>query len=804
MDLKTKRNKFILVMIALAALFTLGFALIFMNGCAGSDPLDNKLMLYLNFDEGSGNKVKDSAKKVPDATVRYVFSDAQYQPQSQDPQWREKGVKKGSLLFDGYSNFIRYDYDDIKVRGSEFSISAYVAPRAFEWDDPNAQENGTDRLTAIVSQMDKSAACGFILGYHRHGNWSFQVGDGDNWISVWNDEAHTLKKYEWNHVVASYDGKAGEMSIYLNGELAGKKSFIEGSKIAAAVDEPLCVAKNADNPYSNATASGNMVSGLMDELKLYKAVATAKDAKRLYEKYELPEIAFEDIWLQNVLTEDYQKTQLHGGPYQHWMNEPHAPMYYNGKYHLFFQFNLVGPYFHNICWGHLVSDDMVNWKPLKEVITPTAGTVAPDGVWSGGVTYDKNGVPVIFFTAGNDSYRNDGLISNQNVGVAYPKDLSDPELTEWVVCDELAIKQVSGQGRTGEFRDMHVWKEDNTWCMLIGTGSTSTAGGTAILYTATALEVKDGVVDMNWTYRGSIYQMKNQPADLGKVWELPVVLPVQNEAKTIKKYIFVISPAPADSADNKIYYFLGNFNLTTGKFTPDADFDNNPHLLDYGCNVFTGPSGFIDPVSGNAYIMSIMQDQRSPGVVAASGWANCVGFTRRVWLNDDGTDVKLAPVEALENYESATLVSTQNKTVAEANAALAGKGSDMVYVRVTFRNESAASFGIRVKKNASENDLTSFTYNAASGTITGSTMNKGGNASSTGGSGALSLNADGTLTMEIYIDRSLVEAYFNQTKAITIRSYADFASTDIELFAEGGDVSVQELYVASLKSIYKS
>lgn len=795
-----KRLLISLSLLLSAILLCLGLAL--MSGCEKGDPLDKSLMLHLTFDEGSGTTVKDSAKKVPDATVRYVFNDAQHQPNNQDPQWREKGVKGGSLLFDGYSNFIRYDYEDIKVRGDKFSISAYVAPRVFEWDDPKSQENGTDKLTAIVAQMDKSGACGFILGYHRHGNWSFQVGDGENWVSVWNDEGFELKKYEWNHVVASYDGAKGEMCIYLNGELAGKQTFIEGSRIESATDEYLYVGKNAGNPYSNATAAGNMVSGLMDELKLYNAVASAEDAMRLYQANELPEIAFEDIWLQNVLTDDYYKTQLHGGPYQHWMNEPHAPMYYNGKYHLFFQFNLVGPYFHNICWGHLVSDDMVNWKPLKEVITPEAGSVAPDGVWSGGVTYDKNGVPVIFFTAGNDSFRDEGLISNQNVGVAYPKDINDPELTEWVVCDELAIKQQAGQGVAGEFRDMHVWQEGNTWCMLIGSQTTSRTGGTALLFTATNLEVKgNGKVDMNWQYRGPVYQMQNQPSDLGRVWELPVILPVKNEAGTVSKHIFLISPAPADSADNKIYYFLGNFSLQTGKFTPDPDFAARPHLLDYGCNVFTGPSGFVDPVSKNTYIMSIMQDQRTPGEVAVSGWANCVGFARRVWLNDEGTDVKLAPVEALEKYESETLVSVENKSIEEANAALAGKGSDMAYVRVTFKNVNATSFGVRVKKGGII-DETHFTYDVENSTIVGSTMNKGGNAASTGGSGALALNEDGTVTMEIYIDRSLVEAYFNESKAISIRSYADFTSTGIEVFAEG-TVTVQELYVASLRSIYK-
>ena len=106
---------------------------------------------------------------------------------------------------------------------------------------------------------------------------------------------------------------------------------------------------------------------------------------------------------------------------------------------------MVGTYWRNICWGHLVSEDMVHWKPVREAITPMENTVVPDGVWSGGAAMDANGVPILFFTAGNDDYAKDGLISNQNIGAAYPADLSDPDLTDWVVCDRLAIRQTEGE-----------------------------------------------------------------------------------------------------------------------------------------------------------------------------------------------------------------------------------------------------------------------------------------------------------------------------------------------------------------------
>ena len=55
--------------------------------------------------------------------------------------------------------------------------------------------------------------------------------------------------------------------------------------------------------------------------------------------------------------------------------------------------------------------------------------------------------------------------------------------------------------------------------------------------------------------------------------------------------------------------------------------------------------------------------------------------------------------------------------------------------------------------------------------------------------------------MEIYIDRSLVEAFFNDTKSISMRSYAAYDAQKVELFADG-DVVLDDLYIAKMKSIY--
>ena len=590
------------------------------------------------------------------------------------------------------------------------------------------------------------------------------------------------------------------MTLYLNGEVVGEKSVTAGSAIAPAEKEKLLVGKNA---HGEAIAAGSyqMFSGYMDELKLYSEALPAETVVVQASIENIPEIAYEDIGLQNILTTDIYKTQFHGGPYQHWMNEPHAPVYYNGMYHLFFQQNMVGTYWRNISWGHLVSEDMVSWRPVKEAITPTVNSVVPDGVWSGGAALDVNGVPILFFTAGNDSFsKTAGLISNQNVGAAYPADLSDPELIDWVICDELAIAQVPGQGRAGEFRDSHIWKEDDTWYMLICGGSETGAGGAALLYETKTLEVKgDGKIDMDWVYRGPIYDWPDQSMTYGTSWELPILLPLTNEAGTITKYFFCISPAPASLADNKAYYFVGDFNKETGKFIPDEQFDRNPGLLDYGSNVFTGPSALVDPVSGDTYLFSIMQDQRGGAEEGAAGWAHCVGLARKIWLNDEGIDVMMSPTDALHSLEGEVLAQGKNLTLTQANEALAGVSGDLLYLRLGIEMGSANEVTLNVKSNG-DRDLTAFVYNLQEGTISGKNPNKTKEAKGLVVSGPLEAK-DGKLTMEVYVDRSLVEGFFNDSKSISIRSYADFDSQSVSLEADG-DISVTELYVAEMKSIY--
>ena len=793
------------VLAAVAASCCLGGALM-LTGC-GND-YDGALRLSLSFDEGSGKYAKDSSGNFRDTQISYVYGDADY-ISPRDPEWREKGVKGGCLLFDGYTSGITYSGDDYTVSGNRLTVSAYIAPRAFEWDDPDGKRNGTEQITPIVSQSyyADSAGEGFLLGYWRFGELSFQFGAGGSWYKLWSGEKR-LNKYEWNYVAAVFDGKNGTASLYLNGERVDYAELDKGISLSRPSDEDLYVG-------CAGTERLHRVSGLLDEVRVWEQALPQEEIEKTFRETDLPEIKFDDIWMMNILTDDPYKPQYHGGPYQMWTNETHAPVYYNGVYHIFHQFNMAGPFFrvNQMCWGHFTSTDMVNWTPRKEVIAPMPDSVCPDGVWSGAAINDVNNVPVLFFTAGNESFRDDGLISNQNIGYAYPKDLTDPYLTEWVVGDELAIAQQEGQGQPGEFRDAHVWREDGVYYMTVC--SSRNGQGCVLLYESDCVEVdyNAGDVDMNWVYRGVLYQMASSDwnADYGTSWELPVMLPLSNADKSVTKHILIISPAPASTADNNIYYFLGTFDKITGRFLPDAEYAHAPKRFDYGPNVFTGPSAMLDQ-NGDMYLFSISQDYRSEGEVMRAGWTCGMSLVRKVTLSDDGRTAEIDAVSALrENYVT-TLAEGENLSLEEANGKLAAIDEDMLYMRVTFTGitERTKSVTVRVKSNGG-GDYTDFTYNCKTKKISSVTTNKGAQdqvGASNDMKDATFEIENGTLTMEIYIDRSLIETFFDARLAISMRSYASPSSTAVVLTAEQDEeaesaVSVAKLKVGKVKSIYQ-
>src|SRR5580698_11677140 len=74
------------------------------------------------------------------------------------------------------------------------------------------------------------------------------------------------------------------------------------------------------------------------------------------------------------LASDPRRPQYHLLPARIWMNDPNGPIYWRGKYHMFFQYNPHAAVWGDMHWNHATSPDLIHWKHQPLALSPTPGS----------------------------------------------------------------------------------------------------------------------------------------------------------------------------------------------------------------------------------------------------------------------------------------------------------------------------------------------------------------------------------------------------------------------------------------------
>src|SRR6202140_913255 len=88
------------------------------------------------------------------------------------------------------------------------------------------------------------------------------------------------------------------------------------------------------------------------------------------------------------LAADPLRPQFHLLPAKNWMNDPNGPIYWQGRYHMFFQYNPGAAVWGDMHWAHAVSSDMIHWRHLPIALAPSPGPADADGCVTGSAVKD--------------------------------------------------------------------------------------------------------------------------------------------------------------------------------------------------------------------------------------------------------------------------------------------------------------------------------------------------------------------------------------------------------------------------------
>lgn len=327
------------------------------------------------------------------------------------------------------------------------------------------------------------------------------------------------------------------------------------------------------------------------------------------------------------------RPQYHFSPPKNWMNDPNGLVYYEGEYHLFYQYYPDGNIWGPMHWGHAVSKDLVYWENLPIALYPDnlgyifSGSAVVDWNNSSGLGEENQSPIVAIFTYHDAEKEKSGEIDYQTQGIAFSNDKG----RTWTKYIDNPILKNPG---IRDFRDPKViWHEkSNSWIMVIA------AGDKISFYRSPNL--------INWTF---ISDLSPKVANPGEFWECPDLFSLKTPNNEVKWVLLASINIGAPNGGSGTQYFIGDFDGIT--FKPDS-----PEIrwIDFGVDNYAGVTWANIPKSdGRRIFLGWMSNWLYGQNVPSFQWRSAMTIPRILELNNE---LKLVsrPIQELQNLRASS------------------------------------------------------------------------------------------------------------------------------------------------------
>ncbi|EKQ57137.1 MAG: beta-fructosidase, levanase/invertase, partial [Clostridium sp. Maddingley MBC34-26] len=482
--------------------------------------------------------------------------------------------------------------------------------------------------------------------------------------------------------------------------------------------------------------------------------------------------------------EDYRE-QYHYSPAKAWANDPNGMVYFNGEYHLFYQYNPDASVWGPMHWGHAVSKDLIHWTELPIALAPDDGGT----IYSGSAVIDKDNTTGFF-----DGIAGGGLVAiytqdymdngaeRQKQSIAYSKDNG----RTWTKYEgNPVIASDADPLNNSAFRDPKVFynEEAGKWFMVV-------AGGPLRFFSSDNLK--------DWHPEGMDSSITTECPDFYKL-----------EVGNTGTYKWVLS-------EGGRYYRVGDFKQVDGvwKFVPDS----NDHLPmnfakdSYAAQTYygTGENGTPD---GRRIMINWMNNWDYCNNVASITKTFNGSFDLQTEVKLINTDAGIRLIQQpIDEYKTLRKSPTtfDNVTISpnQPNIMSGLSGSQYEIVAEFTPDASTTEVGFKLRVGKSADQETIVKYNTQTGEVTLDRSKSGKSPSADkflqAYSQSMSKTADGKIQLHIFVDSASVEVYGNNGEVTgSAQIFPNRSSNGIEVYSVGG-TSTATIQYYPLSSIWNN
>jgi sucrose-6-phosphate hydrolase SacC (GH32 family) len=475
------------------------------------------------------------------------------------------------------------------------------------------------------------------------------------------------------------------------------------------------------------------------------------------------------------------RPQFHFSPQQHWTNDPNGLVYFEGEYHLFFQYNPFGDQWGHMSWGHAVSKDLIHWDQLPVALPEengimifTGSTVIDEHNTSGFCQNNKPCMVAIYtgFTpesAGKKSLQTQNIAYSNDRGRTWTKYSGNPVLDLHMT----------------DFRDPKVlWsKQSRQWIMAVSLPDDHKVR----VYASPDLKTWKPVSDFG-------------PAGAtGGQWECPELfqLPVEGKPGQSRWVMKVgLNPGALQGGSGE-QYFIGQFNGTEFK-------NENPASLtlwtDYGKDCYCALTFNNLPATHSPVMIGWMDNWQYAAKLPESPWRGQMTLPRKLLLRETPEGIRLfqAPIDELQ-----TLAAGKTNVTNAAAAKTDLSALHTYQLHLALEPGSAADTGWKFA--AKDGTYTLIGYDKQKGVIYVDRTHSGSAPVSKEFFSRIEapLTLKGSLSFDLVVDRSSLELFANNG-AITMTNlfFPDPGISTLEFYASGGKAAKVSALITELKSAH--